>query len=315
MNVYQPETYGAVADGVTDCAQGINAAIAAAGADPGSVVLLGSGVYGVRSGIYQPHHMTTVRGVGGGWGSNNNGPFSQFGGTTIRALANFNMLFYIAPPPDPVHGTRLVGADVFDINFDCDLKTNFGFVAKSVVRCQFDNLTITDPIQYGAWYGVVPASDMPVKNVAGAGYSEPRDFQHNRIGKVLVSATTNGAYCHYTHGDDIANVSLNHFEELTFWHHNGPGVNIDHGDTNRFGFVSGWRTATGTGPGLILGGGVSVADYARNNKFDFVSTGHGGCRSGGGLKPAVYNRIDFYSRDMGNNPQPVIEAGSILYWV
>ncbi|MFD8571053.1 glycosyl hydrolase family 28-related protein [Streptomyces sp. NPDC059639] len=62
--VLRAESYGAVADGVTDCAPAINRALAAAGRAGGGTVLLGKGTYRIDDLLHIGHDHVVLKGAG-----------------------------------------------------------------------------------------------------------------------------------------------------------------------------------------------------------------------------------------------------------
>ncbi|MFJ4711602.1 glycosyl hydrolase family 28-related protein [Streptomyces sp. NPDC088785] len=62
--VFRAESYGAVADGVTDCAPAINRALVAAGRAGGGTVLLGDGTYRIDGLLHIGHDHVVLKGAG-----------------------------------------------------------------------------------------------------------------------------------------------------------------------------------------------------------------------------------------------------------
>lgn len=297
----------------TSCGAEIQTAINTAGADLGSTLEFDSGEYKTEIGLINSYSGLRLVGRGSGWGGQPASSYTGRGATVIKAIAPISQLFRFQPVADSVTGMRLCNAGVTGICFDANMQASFGFVAKSFVSCDLDDLVVSDPLSYGFWFGVLPDGSMPRNGVGGAAYTEPRDSQYNRIGSMMADTRGNSAIGFYIHGDDYADFCLNQIKQMVFWHKDGTGCFIRVGDANQINMAVGYRQPGGTGTGLTFGAGSSVADYARGNSIGYAQCGPGGCLSQGGSLPAIRNKILHY--DSGNGtPNPVIQSGSTLEW-
>ncbi|MBW3663583.1 MAG: hypothetical protein KY469_10830 [Actinobacteria bacterium] len=289
--------YGALADGITDDAAAIRAALAAAKAAGGGWALLEAGkTYRVDSTlVIDDDHVGLACPVGvGAYVFDNSSPAAIIkcgarlvGGAVVRMTGE-------------VLGRRLFGGGVMGVGIHCGTTgthADRGLELVSVAGAEFD-VMITH-VQAGG-VGLLSTTNPAAAAQAG-------DTQENMFYRVAVRLTENhsGTCIRLESGAAGSNTSLNWWGEVSVLYGDGHGIDLANADNEFFTRIRGFRfAASTTGRCLVFRrdptGGTN---RARNNTFAFVQPTAGGVHfegdDGGAANPPEHNHILSYSLDNG----------------
>jgi hypothetical protein len=113
---------------------------------------------------------------------------------------------------------------------------------------------------------------------------------------------------------DTGNTSFQYFDGVDIVHNTGTGLELGDSDSIVIQNVRVTRGAGGTAVGVDLLASASASEgFARANLFFGLQAGAGGLTSRNGTGAARNNVVWGYYKE-NSAPDPVIEAGSSLYW-
>jgi len=199
--------------------------------------------------------------------------------------------------------TTIVTTDVNLASGVADTSAAIGLDVVSTSYCEYSDLGFLDFTDAGFEMSVV------------ATLGEARDCQHNQIRNIQWEHFREAGACLRLGGDSIANTSFNWFENLSFKHFNGIGLDVGPTDNNTFQLTRIFRAARGAGEAGILRAGSVNALTARHNYF--FSIGYVGPFVAEGTPEATVASHDniFWQLDKDNNaPNPTINTGASLYY-
>jgi hypothetical protein len=164
-NTFPASAYGAYFDGINDDAPGISAAITAANAAGGGIVLLppGSGLLG--SGLTQPYNNVHIVGAGVPQLAHNTGGSYDVGTALKWTGSTGGTMLTVGPAQDPVAGKRKSNCSVRGVLFDGNniagicvqiqsvafSKFDFGYVNPLVCGCLITTVWLESSMTAGSW--------------------------------------------------------------------------------------------------------------------------------------------------------------------
>jgi hypothetical protein len=315
--VWSAEDFGAKGDGATDDAARIQAAIDYAETSTGSrTIRFSNKNYAIATGVVIDGNNVILDCAGmqytsganpGGIGVDDSGYYTQFGGTVwtwIGTTGTGTMLQIAAPVAGPlITGCGITGGLVLD----GDTKALKGFEMLSHQGGKFDTILAADCQTRQVELNVRDNTGWAVSNA---------NTQHNHFGRITVSCwRAESAEGMLMDGDDAADTSINFFGEIDYIHKDGIGLRLGSTGANQMQMVFGYRKPGGTGVGIRLDSGNSVADDPVTNHFGFVQTYAGGMVVQGfaeGSLPPKWNSVDAYSGGNGGPFTPTINYGGQL---
>lgn len=294
--VVTPQMFGAVADGVTDDAAAINAAIAVVVAQGGGTVYVPPGTYKISSTIYVGY--SDVRLIGAGRGDfHYTAPYYVSATTLTWAGTAGGTMVQFAPA-----GTQWISGNCFEgIYLRGNLVADTGISVYS---------------SFGGRYIVAGDSFTTRLMITGcaSGVTETADCMQNYIevrGNQGVSGC--GPLLQMT-GISTANSCFNRIGYVD-GNYYGNGIEIYNADNNIFEHIRLYRQPGGSGAGVILNGGAPNEE-ARGNIFIDCSPGAGGLLAIGtesATSASKENYILFYDTPNGA-PLPSVGTGATLWY-
>lgn len=197
--------------------------------------------------------------------------------------------------------TTIVTTDVNLASGVADTSAAKGLDVVSTSYCEYSDLGFLDFTDAGFEMNVV------------ATLGEARDCQHNQIRNIQWEHFKEVGACLRLGGDSTANTSFNWFENISFKHFNGIGLDVGPTDNNTFQLTRIFRAARGAGESGILRAGSVNGLTARHNYF--FSIGYSGPFVAEGTPEDTVASHDntFWQLDKDNNsPDPTINTGASL---
>jgi hypothetical protein len=236
------------------------------------------------------------------------GFFAQYGGTVwtwTGASGSGTMLQIAAPVTGPaIQGCGINGGLILD----GDTKALKGLEILSLRGGVFGTIVAANCQTRQVELNVRPTGAWTSIDVAAT--------QHNHFKRILASCwNTTSSEGILLSGDDTNDTSVNVFDEIDYIHKDGIGLRLESSGGNQLHTVFGYRMPAGSGVGVRLDSGNSVADDPVTNRFGWVQTGAGGFLNEGtaeGSLPPKQNSIAAYSIGNGSPTIPTVNFGGQL---
>lgn len=245
QNIYPAKSYGACTwDSTHDVGACVNTAISAAMTDGGGTVVLPCGTFGLTNQVLVQTSGVHLQGCGVGIRGNGNVSLTRLVWVGA-ATATPAMLIQTAAGG----GALTISADVTGIAVDCAYLCNYAIkingVSYSVLKILGAGARVTN-----VWF-TTPTDLIGLGNqhLSGEIYSYDASDSYSPTGILLDAGCTFALGCF--------NTSLNNFDVLSAWYHNGDGIVFADSDNNRIAMLRTVRQGTTQG-----GAGVVCANSA-----------------------------------------------------
>jgi len=291
-HTYYAQAYGSCAwTAVGDTEPCISAAIAAAKAAGGGIVVLPSGISGIASTIAQTGLTgITLAGAGGSANYDSCPTRLKWIGAVDGVMVRFGS--------DSV-ADNIVGGGLSGVCLDGGGIAGTGVMIRSLSNGVFQYSAVRDVKARGWDIG-------PGPGVVGTSLNY---FLFTSA--ILNSAAAINAVGYYLGGGDSGNSHHNHFFAPRVLHQSGTGFVVANADSN---VVYDYYGQSGTGLSLeFLGSNTSSAGVARSNKFYYAEP-QGGTTARGVTSYTYASRNNNIEVNMESGaPSPVVEAGATLF--
>ena len=287
----------------------IQAAIDAAGAAGGGVVLLPWGSFDIDAQLVIHHPRVRLRGRGL---PGNHDAVGQAWATRLRWTGpGIPGAMVLLTAISGSGQRRLVGAAVEDLYLDGNFGIGRALELRSAFHCHVRGVLLN---HCNAGFGGTAALVMSVIDTLAAG--EARDTQNCLIEDMTIRALhADASGCFIALGDDVANVSFNDFRAINYFHRDNNGWVWGNSDHNNAINLRGFRPS-GSAASVIF----SAADSPlRTSRKNFMQN----CFARGGVLvqgtaaaavPADDNIIRDLDTQNGLAPLPIIGVGAGLRW-
>ena len=293
--------YGATGDGTTDDTDAIQAAIDALSANNGGTLYLPAGTYAISSTLSVNTSNISIVGDGADIRHIANPQFI-FAATILKWIGASGGSMIEFSSPSGASNNKCNGGGISGIAFNANSLAGYGLTIKSWNSALFQRLQFHEFLTSALTLDVV------------ADLNDTESTQNNIFRQFRIWQSVQTGYCLWMKASTAGvNVSYNIFEQMTFQHKNGVGINMENGDSNYFVQTRVIRTTGGTADSIVLhGSDVDAAYVARANVFDhlmyttLVSKG-----TASYTYPAYGNSLT--NLDSSNGVAlPTIEAGSYV---